>query len=289
MATTPDLAAAEQFMLRTARILDRRRWALRFGDGPAEPVLDALRAYRNPDGGFGHALEPDLRGPDSQPLPAWHALMVLAEADALGDPMTTGLLGWLDGTAGPDGGVRFMLPSGLDHPRAPWWQTDQDSPGSLLATGLLAAELLRHGVEHPFTGRATAFCWNEIDSLGEADAYTAISALAFLDAVPDRDRAERAMDRLGPLILEQKLVTLDPDEQGETHFPLEFAPRPDSIGRRLFDDATIERHLDALVAGQQPDGGWTFSFPVWTPATEPEWRGVVTFENVTTLRAYGRA
>jgi hypothetical protein len=97
------------------------------------------------------------------------------------------------------------------------------------------------------------------------------------------------MDRLGPLILEQKLVTLDPDAQGEVHFPLEFAPRPDSIGRRLFDDATIERHLDALVAAQQPDGGWTFSFPVWTPATEAEWRGVVTFENVTTLRRYGRA
>jgi hypothetical protein len=32
--------------------------------------------------------------------------------------------------------------------------------------------------------------------------------------------------------------------------PLEFAPRPDSIARRLFNDATIEVHLDALEAGQ---------------------------------------
>ena len=29
-----------------------------------EPVLDALRAYRNDDGGFGHAIEPDMRAPD---------------------------------------------------------------------------------------------------------------------------------------------------------------------------------------------------------------------------------
>jgi hypothetical protein len=289
MASTADLAAAEQFMLHTARILDRRRWALRFSGGPAGPALDALRAYRNPDGGFGNALEPDLRGPDSQPLAAWHAAMVLAEADALGDPMLAGLLDWLAGITRPDGGVPFMLPSGLAHPRAPWWQTGEDPPGSLLATGLLVAELLRHGVEHPWLDGAAAFCWHEIDALGETDAYTAISAVAFLDAAPDRDRAARAVERAGRLILDQKLVALDPDERGEVHFPLAYAPRPDSIGRRLFDDATIERHLDAMVAAQQPDGGWTFNFPVWTPATEAEWRGVVTFENATTLQAYGRA
>ena len=38
-----------------------------FEDGPAEPVIEALRGYRNPDGGFGHALEPDVRCPSSQP------------------------------------------------------------------------------------------------------------------------------------------------------------------------------------------------------------------------------
>ncbi len=31
----------------------------RFGGGGAAPVRDAVAAYRNDDGGFGHALEPD--------------------------------------------------------------------------------------------------------------------------------------------------------------------------------------------------------------------------------------
>jgi hypothetical protein len=43
-------------------------------------VVDALRGYRNPDGGFGHALEPDLRCPGSQPAPTLYALEMLGEA-----------------------------------------------------------------------------------------------------------------------------------------------------------------------------------------------------------------
>jgi hypothetical protein len=64
-----DRAAAETFIWDTARLLDRHRYALQFADGPAEPVLAALAGYQNPDGGFGHGLEPDLRCPSSQPGP----------------------------------------------------------------------------------------------------------------------------------------------------------------------------------------------------------------------------
>ena len=58
-----DQRAAEDFIWRAARLLDRHRYALLFADGSAEAVLEALRGYRNADGGFGHALEPDLRCP----------------------------------------------------------------------------------------------------------------------------------------------------------------------------------------------------------------------------------
>ena len=82
-----DQPAAESFIWRAARLLDRHRYALLFADGSAEPVLDALRGYRNPDGGFGHALEPDLLCPASQPAPTLHALDVLNEAGAAGSEM----------------------------------------------------------------------------------------------------------------------------------------------------------------------------------------------------------
>ena len=48
-------------------MVDRRRYERLFGGGGAPPVRDAVAAYRNPDGGFRHALEPDGRALASQP------------------------------------------------------------------------------------------------------------------------------------------------------------------------------------------------------------------------------
>jgi hypothetical protein len=46
------VSAARSFMAAHARILDRRRFELLFDGADAEPVLAALRAYRNRDGGY---------------------------------------------------------------------------------------------------------------------------------------------------------------------------------------------------------------------------------------------
>src|SRR5215211_5959460 len=62
------LARAEEFIWSNARLLERRLFAHLFKGAAAEPVHAALRAYQNADGGFGNALEPDKRCPDSQPI-----------------------------------------------------------------------------------------------------------------------------------------------------------------------------------------------------------------------------
>ena len=63
----PPLARAEQFVWLTARVLEQRRFAHHFLGGGADAVETALDAYLNDDGGYGHALEPDLRGPSASP------------------------------------------------------------------------------------------------------------------------------------------------------------------------------------------------------------------------------
>src|SRR5689334_19328631 len=62
------LATASDFLWRNARLLERHLFAYHFADGSSDPVRAALRAYQNADGGFGQALEPDKRCPDSQPI-----------------------------------------------------------------------------------------------------------------------------------------------------------------------------------------------------------------------------
>jgi hypothetical protein len=67
-----NLPAARQFIFANARLLDRYRAAVLLDGAPADAVVQALRAYRNPDGGFGHALEPDVRTPHSETTAALH-------------------------------------------------------------------------------------------------------------------------------------------------------------------------------------------------------------------------
>src|ERR671924_503348 len=109
MQMTNQLSAARRFMAGHARLLDRRRFELLFAGADPEPVLAALRAYRNPDGGYGHGLEPDLRARESQPAPALHAFEVFAEAAPVTAPDAVELCDWLDSIALPDGGLPFAL------------------------------------------------------------------------------------------------------------------------------------------------------------------------------------
>src|ERR1700704_5069043 len=105
-----DIDSAEQFVRANARLLERHRLAVLLHGGAVSPVIAALRAYRNPDGGFGHALEPDVRAPESEPAATLHALEVLASVGALDDPMVGDAAAWVGTIAGPDGALPFVLP-----------------------------------------------------------------------------------------------------------------------------------------------------------------------------------
>ena len=288
--TAEALAAAERYLQLNARLIDRLRFDYHFRDGSAAAVRAALAAYANADGGFGNALEPDLRGAASQPQPvevAFHVLDETASADEPFDgPLVRVACDYLVSISSSDGGVPFVLPSVRDTPAAPWWQTPDDPPGNLNPTAALAGLLHKHGVDHPFVEQATAFCWPRIEALTETTPYEMYPVLTFIDHVPDRERAEAAFERLAPLV--KPHVALDPDTSGEAHFPLDFAPTPDGFGRRLFDDEVIEMHLDTLVQAQREDGSWTFNWSAWTPVVQYEWSGFITVQRLLTLRAYGR-
>ena len=286
--TTPDLDAAARFLAGHARVLDRRRFERLFLDGDARPVRDAVAAFRNPDGGFGHALEPDGRTPASQPAAVAMALDTLDEADAWDEELVAGACEWLEANAPAEGGASFVEPTVEGWPRAPWWEAEEGRPASLFTTGSIAATLHARHVEHRWLDGATDLLWLRIDELDDPGPYAARGLLRFLDHVPDRDRAEPALDRIGRLLFERELVALDPDAGGEVHTPLDFAPTPDSIARRLFDEATIEAHLDHLAGGQADDGGWTFNWLAWSPVAASEWRGSRTVDALRTLRANGR-
>ena len=76
---------ARQFLRTQARLLDRALFEHRFEQSPAESVLRELAHFQNDDGGFGHALEPDMRAPTSSALATGIGLRLLRELDCAAD------------------------------------------------------------------------------------------------------------------------------------------------------------------------------------------------------------
>ena len=59
---------ARRFVEEVARPLDRALLAYHRGEAERDEVVDALAAYQNEDGGFGHGIEPDIRLGASSPM-----------------------------------------------------------------------------------------------------------------------------------------------------------------------------------------------------------------------------
>lgn len=289
------LDRAADHIVRSARILERRRFDHLFAGGGADAVLAALAPYRNPDGGFGHALEPDCRAPGSQPVTTMAALTFLDEVGAVGGELGRGICDYLGSVSAPDGGVPVVHPSARGFPMAPWWAVPDTYEGSLIPTATIAGLLHKNGVEHPWLGPATEFCWRRIDAPTDTHPYEIVACLDFLEHAPDRDRARKAADRLGETVRSRRLVRITGDEPtpegytpAERKHPHDYVPRPERLARHWFSPAELESSLDTLLAEQSADGGWPVRWRVWHPVIAYEWGGWVTIEALTVLRAHGR-
>ncbi|MFJ3234565.1 hypothetical protein [Streptomyces sp. NPDC086787] len=293
------LFRAEQFVWLTARVLEQRLFAFHFLNGGAEPVEVALDAYRNDDGGYGHALDPDLRGPVSQPPHTGHALRVLDAIGRCGGQRVERVCRYLTSVSTADGALPAVDPSQRGYPAAPSVPIVDAPPSELLATGPVVGLLHRNDVWHAWLFRATDFCWQAVDALEKSHPYEIEAAVAFLDSVPDRPRAEASADRLGRMVREQRIAALDPGmledypvapgyALGEHRFPHDFARTPRSLARAWFTDEEMARSLDFLAGEQREDGGWPVHRRPWAPGTVLETRPMATIEALRTLRAYGR-
>src|SRR5215471_123173 len=91
--------SGRDFIFSQGRLLERRLFATCFQGAPATGVADALRGYRNEDGGFGHGLEPDKRCPASLPIDVEVALQALATAGTIDQQLAVSACDYLAGVA----------------------------------------------------------------------------------------------------------------------------------------------------------------------------------------------
>jgi hypothetical protein len=292
---TVDIAAAASFMAAHARVLDRRRFALLVGGTDTDAVLAAVDGYRNPDGGYGWGLEPDLRAAESQPGGALHAFEAFADVAPVTTSRAVELCDWLAGITLPDGGVPFALPVADPAGCAPFWAQADPTVSTLQSTAFLAGMAQRVAAHdpavaaHPWLATATRYCLDTIAALDGAPHAIALSfAIQFLDAVHDREpRAAELLDGLGRFIPDDGLVHVAGGADDEYIRPLDMAPEAGRPARKLFRQDVIDAELRRLAGKQEDDGGWRVDFASYSPAAELEWRGYATVQAVSTLKRNG--
>lgn len=293
---------AQQFIYRNGRLLERRWMEHLFKGGSKVAVIDALRAYQNEDGGFGHALEPDIRDPHSQPVPTETALHIMDGLGLFDSSIISGILRYLEGITQPGGGFPRALRSVNHYPHAPWWTTERDDSASMNPTGNIVALLLKQQsvplAQSADEGRCPQwladtinFIWRNIGNIGRTDYHDLIQAVNFLEQASDRPRAEALQAQVDSWLLAPGVIEYNSNAEGYVHKVLDWAPVRSSYCYKLInstDQEAIPRHLEALIAEQEEDGGWPISWEPPSQAALLEWRSYVTVQRLLTLQSYGR-
>jgi hypothetical protein len=280
------LKRGRQFIYSEARLLERLLFAVQFEGASPAMVGKLVTAYQNPDGGLGHALESDVRCPESQPLFTEVGLCALYDAGWRDSEFALSICSYLEEVSAPSGLVPILLPSAFNSPRAEHWRAISE-PG-LNPTASLCGLLYYQGVEHPWLSRATQACCDLLQQNPPQDAHSLLCATRFVEHVPDRRLAVELTERIATALPTARYFIPSAPVTTYGLTPLHFAPKQTSPWRQLFSDQQIEGHLVDLMSKQQEDGGWPISWNTTGPAARSEWRGKVTLEALSLLVAYGR-
>ena len=136
---------ASNFISTRGRPLEQAQFEFHFNNGSVEGVLAELGKFQNSDGGFGHAVEPDVRMPESSPFISSVAFQVISELDVPADHpiVQCGITYFKQAHNASIGGWDPTGPLANDYPRAPWWnyseadglldELKQSNPGAEIA------------------------------------------------------------------------------------------------------------------------------------------------------------
>lgn len=295
---------AKAYLFENGRLLDQRRYEYHFEGGSQAAVLEALAAYQNEDGGFGRALEPDLRTMASSAIATSTAFSFLREVgvSARKPPVQLGVQYLLDSYYEEKGVWPIIPPEVEDAPHAWWWSyadSEENFGGFLVNPRAAIAGHLQHYsslVRPDFLEKvksAVLECLNSYTDTIAVYDFACYQGLAEADGLPEGEK-EKIVKKLTQLL--QTNLVEDPEKwMGEGGItPLVAAPMPDSALSGTIEDELIQANLDEEIEAQLEDGSWPLGWD-WSPidqaawnAAERDWKGSIIVNKLRMFRAYGR-
>jgi len=294
---------ARDFIFERGRALEQAKYAVTFEGGPVDLIWEALAAFRNSDGGFGHGMEPDLQLPDSSALATTVALQVLREFGAPADhPLVEGAMRYLVATYNPSIEAWPIIPPAANTaPHAPWWIYDEEV--SVRWRAFLSnprAEIV--GYLHDYPKRVPAELRESLlqAAIGHLEAQgTSLEMhdilctlrLAESKGLPAGAR-QTLIGLLTPVV--DRAVVRDPARWGDYGLmPVEVVYSPDALFAPMLADV-VSANLDYEIAQHAEDGiwrprwDWAGMYPEAWEQARKDWTGWLTMRMLTILKNFGR-
>ncbi|MCY4464823.1 MAG: hypothetical protein OXE46_04730 [Chloroflexi bacterium] len=272
-----NIGKAREFVYRQGTLFERALFAWLFDSGSLERLQQIILCYKNPDDGFGHGFEHDLKAPQSNPLALEYLLGVMKHCSIPVGRLLDGTADWVDSQMNEDGALRNP-PQTRDYPLAPWWQESggQTQPDSIVGNLIRFDRASSSLVQKTKTWVMDNVTIESIQS--NEWLFMAYHATDFFFAIDDF-----------PALAEYQRATIDnilacasamPEAQYDSLFT--FAPTPDSMIARALPASTLERCLDYLTGAQQSDGYWRDQHDL------PQWYPITTINALLALRRHDR-
>lgn len=292
-----DFSKISTYLAANARPLDLALYDFHFNGGAAQSVMKQLATYQNVDGGFGNALEPDLRLPQSTALATWMAFRIMDEVSVGADNevLQRGLKYLIDSYDQTRTGWAIVRPEVNDYPHAPWWEYKTAMTG--FGWGNPSAELLGFFIKYGSAETAdmvralTQKALSRINEVDPSDFHEIFNFKALYELAGDELR-QQLKQPLEQLILQA--ASTNPDEwKTYTAPPLRFISSPSDSFASLFSQDILRKNLDfltgSMVSGDhwEPNWDWSGTYAGDWEMAKKEWSGQLTVRNTLILKEFG--
>jgi hypothetical protein len=301
MLTKEAFEASRRFIETTARTLEITRFHYAFNGGSAGFVFEALKRYQNADGGFGHALEPDLRTNESSAICTSIAFQVLRSIQAAPDKtLVSAGIAYLLKTLDIEKGHWRIIPSSAEQsPHAPWWnQAGRDNVFdnfSLNPTAEMLGYLYDYQGQVPgdVLSLVTDRVISHLSGLETIEMHELLCCLRLLLArTLPKEIYNLIHQKLARLI--NGIVAFEPAQWKEYSLrPVQVVDDPESPFLTGHEES-VDANLGYEISSQTEDGSWT---PTWTWGDAfpndwvlacREWTGIITLEKLLLLKRFKR-
>ncbi|MCH4886202.1 hypothetical protein EZV73_01415 [Acidaminobacter sp. JC074] len=285
---------AKDFLLKHCRKLDYLRLC-HLEENKSDEILKELLSYQNDDGGFGNALEADLRTLSSSAVATEFAINVLEEIDEVPESLIKEIIGYLEATIN-DRNYWTISPDDVeDYPHAVWWNKDRlDGFGTMNPSATLIGFLYKYkhltqlNVDQLLNNLIEEILVTEVNDIEEHTLLCLCRLLRYIGLDYNRSFTEK--------IDEAIYFVIDRDPANWVNYAPEPIKYITSPNHRLYleNKDIVDKNILYLLESRSEDCTWKTKHrwgqyeEVFDKTAKIEWEGVFTVDNYKVLQAFNK-